>query len=45
MSGPPLELHINDSIKPFAVNSPISVPLHFQKRVKRDLDRVVLPWA
>jgi len=39
---PPYELHIDHSIKPFAIHSPVTVPLHFEKRVKRDLDRDVL---
>ena len=41
MHGPPLELHVDPSAKPFAVHTPASVPVHWAKKVKSDLERDV----
>ena len=41
MSGPPLKLCIDPNADPVAHHSPIPVPVHWQKRVKADLDRDV----
>ena len=39
MSGPPLKLHIDPNARPVAVHKPANVPLHWQEKVKADLDR------
>ena len=39
MKGPPLKLHINPDAKPVAVHKPATVPVHWQEKVKADLER------
>ena len=39
MSGPPLKLHIDPNARPVAIHKPANVPLHWQEKVKADLDR------
>ena len=41
MHGPPLELHVDPKARPFAVHTPASVPIHWAKKVKSDLERDV----
>ena len=41
MSGPPLKLRIDSDAEPVAHHSPIPVPVHWQDKVKADLDRDV----
>ena len=41
MSGPPLKLRIDPDAEPVAHHSPIPVPVHWQDKVKADLDRDV----
>ena len=41
MHGPPLELHVDPTAKPFAVYTPASVPLHWAEKVRSDLKRDV----
>ena len=38
MTGPYIRLHVDPEAKPVAVTKPASVPLHWQKEVKRQLD-------
>ena len=39
ISGPPLEIDVDPSVKPSAVHTPLPVPVHWQKEVKAQLDR------
>ena len=39
MHGPPLTIHMKEGVQPVASHSPIPVPLHWQKKVKKGLDR------
>ena len=39
MSGPPMEVHIDESASPKVCNTPATVPLHWQQRVYDDLLR------
>ena len=39
MSGPPMEIHIDESATPKVCNKPAPVPLHWQQRVYEDLLR------
>ena len=39
MSGPPMEIHIDDNATPRVCNKPAPVPLHWQQRVYDDLVR------
>ena len=41
MHEPPLTIHLKESVKPVAVHTPISVPLHWRDAVKANLDRDV----
>ena len=41
MDGPPVSLHVEDNARPVKLNTPASVPLHWQDKVKEDLDRDV----
>ena len=41
MTGPPLRLNMDPAATPVAVHKPASVPLHWQEKVKSDLDRDV----
>ena len=41
MQGDPLPIHIKVGAKPYAAHTPIQVPVHWEKQVKRDLDRDV----
>ena len=41
MTGPPLKLRVDPDAKPVASHSPIPVPVHWQEKVKADLDRDV----
>ena len=41
MDGPPLELHVDPNVKPYAAHIPASVPAHWEKQVKKDLNRDV----
>ena len=52
MSGLPLKIDIDPDATPVAINSPIPVPIHWQKEVKSQLDRDValgviepVPWG
>ena len=35
----PLQLHVDLSAKPFAVHKPATIPVHWQEKVKNDLER------
>ena len=39
MAGPPIEIHVDPSARPFACHSPASIPLHWQEKVYQDLLR------
>ena len=39
MSGPPIEIHLNDDATPKAVHTPAAIPLHWQAQVQADLLR------
>ena len=39
MSGPPLEIHVQDNIVPKACHTAAPIPLHWQEQVKNDLIR------
>ena len=39
MTGPPVEIHVNESAKPRCCYTPSPVPLHWQEKVKSDLQR------
>ena len=39
MSGPPLEIHLEDNAKPCTFHTPPHVPIHWQKQVEADLIR------
>ena len=41
MEGPPLEIHLDPAAKPRYVSTPSTVPLHWQDKVKADIDRDV----
>ena len=41
MEGPPLELHVDPSARPHTVHTPATVPVHYEAKVKADLDRDV----
>ena len=41
MHGPPLEFHVDSTVKPFAVHTPASVPIHWAEKVRSDLERDV----
>lgn len=41
MEGPPIKLHVDADAKPVNLRTPAPVPLHWQERVKQDLDRDV----
>lgn len=41
MTGDPLHLYINEKAQPTAVHTPSPVPVHWQEKVKSDLDRDV----
>lgn len=50
--GPPLHIMIQDDAQPHTVHTPIPVPIHWQKEVKKGLDRDVklgviepVPWG
>ena len=39
MAGPPVEIHLNDDVKPKAVHTPASIPIHWHEQTKADLLR------
>ena len=39
MHGLPVKIHLQDGVKPIASHTPISIPLHWHKKVKAELDR------
>ena len=39
MEGPPVRIMVDPNPSPVTIHTPISVPLHWQKQVKADLDR------
>ena len=39
--GPPLEFKVDPTVRPFQCHTPASVPAHWEKKVKQDLDRDV----
>ena len=39
MSGPPVEIHLNESVTPRTCHTPAPVPMHWQERVRDDLIR------
>ena len=41
MTGPPLEIHLDPDATPRYVSTPSTVPLHWQEKVKADIDRDV----
>ena len=41
MDGPPLELHVDPNAKFVNFTTPATVALHWQEKVKSDLDRYV----
>jgi hypothetical protein len=41
MEGPPVSFHVSDDSKPVKVTTPAPVALHWQERVKAELDRDV----
>ena len=41
MHGPPLEFALKPNCSPVAIFTPAVVPLHYEEKVKRDLDRDV----
>ena len=41
MTGPPLHLHVDPDAVPVAVHKPAMVPIHWQEKVKADLERDV----
>jgi ribosomal protein L44E len=41
MDGPPISLHVSDDARPVKHNTPASIPLHWQEKVKEDLERDV----
>ena len=41
MDGPPVDFHVADDAKPVKLTTPAPVPLHWQEKVKQDLDRDV----
>ena len=41
MDGPPLEIHLQDNAVPRHVSTPATIPLHWQERVKKDIDNDV----
>ena len=43
MQGEPMHLHVDPEAKPSAVQKPAVVPIHWQERVFKDLERCP-PW-
>ena len=41
MHGPPLELHTDPNVKPHAIYTPASVPVHWKEKVEQDIRRDV----
>merc|ERR1711942_489898 len=41
MKGPPLEIHLKPDAIPRRISTPATIPLHWQDKVKADLDRDV----
>ena len=41
MHGPPQEFHLDEGAKPFVCHTPAPVPAHWEKKVKKDLERDV----
>ena len=41
MEGPPVSFHVSEDARPVKLNTPAPVPLHWQDKVKEDLDRDV----
>jgi len=41
MDGPPISLHVADDARPVKLNTPASIPLHWQDKVKKDMERDV----
>ena len=41
MQGPPLELHVDQRVKPYVCHTPAPVPAHWENKVKADLERDV----
>ena len=41
MEGPPVRIQVSDDVVPAVVHTPIAVPLHWQEKIKADLDRDV----
>ena len=41
MKGPPLEIHLKNEATPKCVFTPATIPLHWQEKVKEDLDNDV----
>jgi hypothetical protein len=41
MKGPPMELHVSPDAKFVKFTTPASIPIHWQEKVKKDLDRDV----
>ena len=39
MTGPPLEINVDPTVKPSVIHTPIPVPVHWQKEVKAQLER------
>ena len=39
MSGPPVEIHMEDTAKPKTCHTAAPIPLHWQEQVKKDLMR------
>ena len=40
MQGPPLELHVDQRVKPYVCHTPAPVPAHWENKVKADLEYV-----
>ncbi|MEL6802396.1 MAG: reverse transcriptase domain-containing protein, partial [Bacteroidota bacterium] len=41
MAGPPVTIHMDDSAEPRVYHTPVPVPIHWQQKVKEDLQRDV----
>ena len=41
MTGEPIRLFVDEKVKPHAVNTPATIPIHFREEVKAQLDRDV----
>ena len=37
MAGPPMEIHVDETVKPYACHTPAPVPIHWEKKVYEDL--------